>query len=118
MVSASWNDPLDSDGSLLPFGGGRQNLARIGVTLIARQTSHSPTAVTHVKSSDEQHLHKIISLGDSYRRTLGFLPQVAFFQAADHGTGTLLAVVRGGKILGYALYALPRQVVRLTRTSA
>jgi GNAT superfamily N-acetyltransferase/predicted nucleic acid-binding protein len=40
------------------------------------------------------------------------LPQVAFEHAAS--TGKLLAAIRDGQVVGYTLFSLPRQVVRLT----
>jgi GNAT superfamily N-acetyltransferase len=79
---------------------------------IAGQTDSSRVEVADVGPQDEQFLRQIIALGDGAKRTLGFLPQVAFRQAAE--SGTLLAAVRDGQLLGYALYSLPRQVIRLT----
>lgn len=68
--------------------------------------------LVYVGRQDDQLVGQIITLGDMSRRTLGFLPRVAFLQAAE--IGTLLAAVRDGQVVGYALYSLPRQVVRLT----
>jgi GNAT superfamily N-acetyltransferase len=87
-------------------------LLRSEVIGIARQTGRSQTELVYLGRQDEQFLGQIVALGDMSRRTLGFLPQVAFLQAAD--SGTLLAAIRDGQVLGYALYSLPRQVVRLT----
>ena len=55
---------------------------------------------------------QIIALGDRSRKTLGFLPRAGFIQAAD--SQTLLAAIHDGQVVGYALFSLPRQVVRLT----
>ena len=57
-------------------------------------------------------IDQAIALGDLNKRTLGFLPHKAYEQAA--AAGTLLAVVDRGQVMAYALYSLPRQVVRLT----
>jgi GNAT superfamily N-acetyltransferase len=84
----------------------------LGVIGIAVQIGRLKVELVHVGRQDEQFLSQIVSLGDMSRRTLGFLPQVAFLQAAD--SGTLLAAIRDGQVAGYALYSLPRQVVRLT----
>jgi GNAT superfamily N-acetyltransferase len=84
----------------------------LGVIGIAGQTGRLRVALVYVGRQDEQVLGQIVALGDMSRRTLGFLPQAAFLQAAD--SGTLLAAIRDGHVLAYALYSLPRQVVRLT----
>jgi GNAT superfamily N-acetyltransferase len=68
--------------------------------------------LVHVLAEDDASVAQVITLGDISRRTLGFLPQAAFRQAAD--SGTLLTAMRDGQVCGYALYSLPRQVVRLT----
>jgi GNAT superfamily N-acetyltransferase len=82
------------------------------VIRIVVQTDRSRVELAYVGRQDEQLINQIVALGDMSRRTLGFLPQVAFLQAAD--SGTLLAAIQDGQVLGYALYSLPRQVVRLT----
>ncbi|MEO3843206.1 GNAT family N-acetyltransferase [Streptomyces sp. B22F1] len=56
-------------------------------------------------------LTAVISLGNRNRKTLGFLPRAAFHQAAE--TGTLLAATEGTRLVGYALYGLPADRVRL-----
>ena len=61
---------------------------------------------------DHEIIDQVISLGDRSRKTLGFLPRAGFTQAAE--SGTLLAAIRDGQVIGYALFSLPRQVVRLT----
>jgi GNAT superfamily N-acetyltransferase len=87
-------------------------LLPLEVIQIAEQIGRLQVELAYVGRQDEQFLRQIVALGDMHRRTLGFLPQVAFLQAAD--SGTLLAAIRDGQVLGYALYSLPRQVVRLT----
>lgn len=83
-----------------------------GVIEIAEQTGRSHIELVNIRPQDDQFLSQIVALGDLSKRTLGFLPQAAFRQAA--GSGTLLAAVCDGQLLGYALYSLPRQVVRLS----
>jgi len=68
--------------------------------------------LTEVDPQDAWLLNEVIALGDRSRRTLGFLPRPAFAQAAE--CGTLLAAVHDEHVVGYVLYLLPRQVVRLT----
>ena len=68
--------------------------------------------LTEVDSQDARLLNEVIALGDRSRRTLGFLPRPAFAQAAE--CRALLAAVHNEHVVGYALYLLPRQVVRLT----
>src|SRR5271165_386404 len=68
--------------------------------------------IVDVTSADSSLLAEVIALGDQNRRTLGFFPQQAFEQAA--ASGTLLAAICDGHVVAYALYALPRQIVRLT----
>ena len=65
-----------------------------------------------VKPGDHEIRAQAIALGDKNKRTLGFLPHKAYEQAS--AAGTLLAVVEQGQVMAYALYSLPRQVVRLT----
>jgi GNAT superfamily N-acetyltransferase len=79
---------------------------------IVGQSGRLQVELAYVGPREEQLLQQIVALGDVSRRTLGFLPQVAFSDAAD--SGTLLAALHDGQVLGYALYSLPRQVVRLT----
>ncbi len=68
--------------------------------------------LVNIGPQDERLLEQVIALGDMSRGTLGFLPQVAFMQAAD--SGTLLGAIHDGQVAGYALYSLPRQIIRLT----
>jgi GNAT superfamily N-acetyltransferase len=82
------------------------------VIKIAGNAGRAPVEVAQVGPHDEQVHEQIVALGDAFRRTLGFMPRVAFLQAAE--SGTLLVAVRDGQVLGYALYSLPRQVVKLT----
>ena len=57
-------------------------------------------------------LQQVIELGDSHQRTLGFFPQAAFRRAAE--SRTLIAAVRSEQVVGYVLYGLPRQIIRIT----
>ncbi len=68
--------------------------------------------VRAVSECDEELLRAVIDLGDRFTNTLGFLPQAAFKQAAQ--AGTLIAATTGSRLLGYALYGLPADRVRLT----
>ncbi len=68
--------------------------------------------VVNIGTKDSHLLNEIVALGDQYRRTLGFLPPAAFQQAAS--SHTLVAAIHDGRVVGYALYSLPRQVVRLS----
>jgi len=69
-------------------------------------------AIVTVGPDDHALLTDAITLGNDNKRTLGFLPHQAYTQASVGGT--LIAVVENGHIIAYALYSLPRQVVRLT----
>jgi GNAT superfamily N-acetyltransferase len=68
--------------------------------------------VVEVQPDDRELRVQAIALGDRNKRTLGFLPHKAYEQAS--AAGTLLAVVEHGQVMAYALYSLPRQVIRLT----
>lgn len=83
-----------------------------GVIRIVAQVDRSDIELVNIGPQDDRFLSRIVALGDLSKRTLGFLPQVAFQQAA--ASGMLLAAVCDGQLLGYALYSLPRQVVRLS----
>jgi GNAT superfamily N-acetyltransferase len=48
----------------------------------------------------------LVDLGDRSRRTLGFMPRAAYWDAADHRR--LIAAKRDGQAVGYALIRLPR----------
>lgn len=59
-------------------------------------------------------IDEIITLGDSQKKTLGFLPELAFCDYADKGN-ILVAVAESGKAVGYVLFAYKRNLVcRLT----
>ncbi|KWX00139.1 hypothetical protein TH66_14595 [Carbonactinospora thermoautotrophica] len=68
--------------------------------------------IRQVEPGEKSVIAAIIELGDRASKTLGFLTPSAFEQAA--AKGTLLAALRDDAVVGYALYALPRQQVRLT----
>ena len=63
-------------------------------------------------SADDDLLSAVIDLGDRFNNKLGFLPHAAYTQAAQ--AGTLIAAVDGTRLVGYALYGLPADRVRLT----
>ena len=69
----------------------------------------SQPEISFVSPTNEKLINDIIKLGNQNSRTLGFLPSAGFWQAASGGT--LIAVIYEGRAAGYALYALPRQVV-------
>jgi len=64
-----------------------------------------------IRPGDAQLLNEVITLGDRNSKTLGFLPYPVFAQAAE--AGTLVAAVHNAHVIGYVLYNLPRQAVRL-----
>jgi GNAT superfamily N-acetyltransferase/predicted nucleic acid-binding protein len=82
------------------------------VMTISKQGGTQQIDLVYVDWQDEQLLRQVIELGDRNQRTLGFLPHAAFRRAAE--SRTLLAAVCGGQAVGYALYSLPWQVVRLS----
>jgi GNAT superfamily N-acetyltransferase/predicted nucleic acid-binding protein len=67
--------------------------------------------VRAVASGETQLIDQVIALGDSANQTLGFLPATVFRQAAYDQR--LLAALQGARVIGYALFSLPRQEVRL-----
>lgn len=88
----------DSSGQNARMGTSGDSSRRDGLTVVSRD--------------DRDVLAQAIALGNENKRTLGFLPHKAYEQACD--SGTLLAIVEHGRVMTYALYSLPRQVVRLT----
>ncbi|MGJ9422584.1 GNAT family N-acetyltransferase [Aeromicrobium sp. CF3.5] len=62
---------------------------------------------------DDPVLDDVIALGDTYKRTLGFLPWGGFIAAAARG-GILAAVTEDERVAGYCLYDLPGNYVRVT----
>ncbi|UQT54686.1 GNAT family N-acetyltransferase [Streptomyces durmitorensis] len=79
-----------------------------------KPTSSSATQVVikPVGARDEQLLAAIVELGDRFNKTLGFMPPAAYAQAAAENR--LLAAMAGRKLVGYTLFSLPRQQIRLT----
>jgi GNAT superfamily N-acetyltransferase/predicted nucleic acid-binding protein len=67
--------------------------------------------LVYIGTEDRELIGQAIELGNLAKQTLGFMPYAVFEQAAS--SGTLLAAVREGNVIGYALYTLPRQVVKL-----
>ena len=56
---------------------------------------------------------QVIKLGAKTRRTVGFLPDSAFKERAQQGT--LLVALHGDTVIGYALFDLPRDEIRLVQ---
>jgi GNAT superfamily N-acetyltransferase len=77
-----------------------------------RESRIGSLRVEEVVAGDLGLIDQIIALADSSRKTLGLMPPTAFRDAAQ--SKTLLAAFAGDAFVGYALYALPRQYVRLT----
>jgi GNAT superfamily N-acetyltransferase len=97
----------DAGGMALPGRGRQTTRMEVG-----GGSSRGSSVLVEVKPSDHEIRAQAIALGDRNKRTLGFLPHKAYEQAS--AAGTLLAVVEHGRVMAYALYSLPRQVVRLT----
>src|SRR5690242_11437664 len=99
---------VDRDFGIVARGdSGRQN-----ISMGTSGSSGQGVGLIVVSQSDREILAQAVVLGNENKRTLGFLPHKAYGQACD--SGTLLAVVEHGRVMAYALYSLPRQVVRLT----
>lgn len=72
----------------------------------------APPQIRAVTPADHQLLADVVALGDRFRSRLGFLPPAAYQQAA--AAGTLLAAMSGARLVGYTLYGLPGDRVRLS----
>ncbi|SFE16294.1 hypothetical protein SAMN04487819_108275 [Actinopolyspora alba] len=74
----------------------------------------SAVEVVLVGAEDPELLDQVMRLGDQYRDRLGHLPWSAYDEAAEQGR--ILAACPPGerKVLGYALFRLPRDEVVLT----
>ncbi|WP_406410561.1 GNAT family N-acetyltransferase [Streptomyces halstedii] len=78
-----------------------------------RESSSATQALIRaVGPRDEQLLAGIVRLGDRFNKTLGFMPPAAYAEAAAENR--LLAAMVGRKLVGYTLFSLPRQQIRLT----
>ncbi|MFI1481917.1 GNAT family N-acetyltransferase [Streptomyces sp. NPDC020747] len=75
-------------------------------------TNGAAIRISPVSPQNTELLASIVALGDRFRSKLGFLPPAVYEQAA--GGDTLLAAVAGSDLVGYALYGLPGQRIRLT----
>jgi GNAT superfamily N-acetyltransferase len=62
---------------------------------------------------ENPHLVRVIQLHGSAKATLGFLPSQVFADQATKGC-LLVAIDSSGDLVGYALYDLPRNEIRLT----
>jgi hypothetical protein len=64
-----------------------------------------------VRENAAAEIAAVLALNKSNKKTLGFMPDEAFSQRADHGG--LVSAIEGGAVVGYALYDLPRTYVKL-----
>lgn len=73
-----------------------------------------PPEIRFDLSADPAILRQVIELGDRNNKTLGFLPYAGFRAAAAEGR---IAVARSddGSVLGYCLFDLPREIVRIVQ---
>lgn len=73
-----------------------------------------PTYAFRLLRADEKALlDQVVRLGDLHKRWLGLLTRAAFTEYASRGR--ILLAVDGDLVLGYALFDLPRQRVRLAQ---
>jgi ribosomal protein S18 acetylase RimI-like enzyme len=74
-----------------------------------------PSTILEIVAVDPQNRALIaaaIELGNAAKKTLGHLPWAAYNAAAEDGT--LLLAITNERVVGYALYGLARNRVRLT----
>jgi ribosomal protein S18 acetylase RimI-like enzyme len=76
----------------------------------ANQRCHSDAVIIEV-GERTAHYAGVLRLSKTAKQTVGFLPDSAFAQRARQGT--LLAALEGEVVVGYALFDLPRQDIRL-----
>lgn len=79
---------------------------------ISEATSGAAIRISSVSPQNTELMASIVALGDRFRSKLGFLPPAVYQQAAEENR--LLAAVAGSDLVGYALYGLPGQRIRLT----
>jgi hypothetical protein len=75
---------------------------------------HAPPEIRFDKAADPACLDQVIELGDRNNKTLGFLPFAGFRTAAAEGR-IAVALADDGEVLGYCLFDLPREVVRIVQ---
>src|SRR5690349_1565399 len=80
------------------------------MALLLDQRWH-PDAVIIEVGERSTHYAGVLRLSKTAKQTVGFLPDSAFAQRARQGT--LLAALEGDVVVGYALFDLPRQDIRL-----
>jgi len=80
-----------------------------GVVLVERETP--PTVELVTLGRDDERVSQVLALWRTQRQWLGFLPTEGFLERA--AKGTLIAAVAGTKVVGYVLYDLPRDRVKL-----
>lgn len=80
-----------------------------GVVLVEREPPPKVELVT--LGRDDERVSQVLALWRTQRQWLGFLPTEGFLERA--AKGTLIAAVAGTKVVGYVLYDLPRDRVKL-----
>lgn len=80
-----------------------------GVVLVEREAPPKVELVT--LGRDDERVSQVLALWRTQRQWLGFLPTEGFLERAEKGT--LIAAVAGTKVVGYVLYDLPRDRVKL-----
>ncbi len=72
----------------------------------------SKTTLIQIREADEEKLLAAVEMGNQASTTVGFLPIGAYRRAASDGH--LLGAFRDNNLMGYALYGIARNRVRLT----
>lgn len=80
-----------------------------GVVLVER--SAPPKVELIALDRDDERISQVLALWRTQRRWLGFLPNQGFIERA--AKGTLIAATAGATVLGYILYDLPGDRVKL-----
>lgn len=80
-----------------------------GVVLVERQPR--PKLELVALEPDDARITQVLALWRTQRKWLGFLPNQGFTDRA--AKGTLLAAVSGGIVVGYVLYDIPRDRVKV-----
>jgi GNAT superfamily N-acetyltransferase len=80
-----------------------------GVVLVEREAP--PRVELVVLGRDDERVSQVLALWRTQRQWLGFLPTEGFLERA--AKGTLLVAVVGTKVVGYVLYDLPGDRVKL-----
>lgn len=67
--------------------------------------------IRRIQSADDPALGAVIGLGDSNRKSLGFLPQAGYIEAA--GSQSIVVAMTRGDLCGYCLFQRSGQFVRI-----